>query len=107
MEVNRYLIAALYVMAGCAVTIPLKAQVDGVSVRSDRCRQVVTHTVRTVSACMQQAEEKQDNSSLPPDYYSFPKPEFSQIDYVFARTVRINAGPLCRTSHKIRAPEVV
>ena len=105
MEVNRYLIAALYVMAGCAVTIPLKAQVDGTSVRGERCRQLVTHTVRVVSVCMQQMEEKEEDASLPPDYYLFPKPEFSQIDYVFARTVRIHGGPLCRTSHKIRAPE--
>ena len=46
---NRYLIAALYVMAGCAVTIPLKAQGCGESLRGERCRLIITNTVKVVS----------------------------------------------------------
>ncbi len=106
MEVNRYLIAALYVMAGCAVTIPLKAQTDNVPLRGEQCRQVVTHTVKVVSVYMQHEEEQQNHCVLPPDYYNFPQPEFSQTDYVFGETIRINAGSLCHTSYKIRAPEI-
>lgn len=105
MEVNRYLIAALYVMAGCAVAVPLKAQTEGASLGGERCRLVVTHTVKFVSACMQQERVKTEVPSLPSDYFLFPQPEFSRTDYVFVRTVRIHAGPLCRISHKIRAPE--
>lgn len=104
---NRYLIAALYVMAGCAVTIPLKAQGSGESFRGDRCRLVITNTVKAISIYMEQSEEDHDfSNSLPPDYFHFPNPEISIVDFSFDKTVRINAGPLCRISYNIRAPEI-
>ena len=56
---NRYLIAALYVMAGCAVTIPLKAQGCGESLRGERCRLIITNTVKVVSVYLEEEEEEQ------------------------------------------------
>lgn len=104
---NRYLIAALYVMAGCAVTIPLKAQGSSESLRGDRCRLVITNTVKAISIYMEQNEEDHDFcNSLPPDYFHFPHPEISIIDFSCDETILINAGPLCRISYKIRAPEI-
>ena len=67
---NRYLIAALYVMAGCAVTIPLKAQGCGESLRGERCRLIITNTVKVVSVYLEEEEEEQVFcSGLPPDYF--------------------------------------
>ena len=91
---NRYLIAALYVMAGCAVTIPLKAQGCGESLRGERCRLIITNTVKVVSVY------------LPPDYFQIPVVEALADDFTFDKTVRVNIGSLCRIAHKIRAPEV-
>lgn len=105
MEMNRYLLAALYVMAGCAVTIPLKAQTNGEPLRGERCRLIITNTVKVVSVYIEEAQEEQEFCTLPPDYYHFPKVEFSETNYSFDRTIRINAGPLCHSAHKIRAPE--
>ena len=53
---NRYLIAALYVMAGCAVTIPLKAQGCGESLRGERCRLIITNTVKVVSVYLEEED---------------------------------------------------
>ena len=39
---NRYLIAALYVMAGCVVAVPLKVQGSPEPLRGERCRLVIT-----------------------------------------------------------------
>ena len=86
---NRYLIAALYVMAGCAVTIPLKAQGCGESLRGERCRLIITNTVKVVSV-----------------YFQIPVVEALADDFTFDKTVRVNIGSLCRIAHKIRAPEV-
>ena len=74
---NRYLIAALYVMAGCAVTIPLKAQGCGESLRGERCRLIITNTVKVVSVYLEEEEEEQVFcSGLPPDYfYKIPMAE--------------------------------
>ena len=70
---NRYLIAALYVMAGCAVTIPLKAQGCGESLRGERCRLIITNTVKVVSVYLEEEEEEQVFcSGLPPDYFQIP-----------------------------------
>ena len=91
---NRYLIAALYVMAGCAVTIPLKAQGCGESLRGERCRLIITNTVKVFC------------SGLPPDYFQIPVVEALADDFTFDKTVRVNIGSLCRIAHKIRAPEV-
>ena len=103
---NRYLIAALYVMAGCAVTIPLKAQGNGELLRGERCRLVITNTVKVVSVYMDESEPEQVFcNSLPPDYFHFPKFEVHVKDFSFDRAIRINIGSLCRTSYKIRAPE--
>ena len=117
---NRYLIAALYVMAGCAVTIPLKAQGCGESLRGERCRLIITNTVKVVSVYLEEEEEEQVFcSGLPPDYFQIPVVEaladdftFDKIvealadDFTFDKTVRVNIGSLCRIAHKIRAPEV-
>ena len=95
---NRYLIAALYVMAGCAVTIPLKAQGCGESLRGERCR---------LSVYLEEEEEEQVFcSGLPPDYFQIPVVEALADDFTFDKTVRVNIGSLCRIAHKIRAPEV-
>ena len=57
---NRYLIAALYVMAGCAVTIPLKGSGGcGESLRGERCRLIITNTVKVVSVYLEEEEEEQ------------------------------------------------
>ena len=83
MEMNRYLIAALYVMAGCAVTIPLKAQPNGELLRGERCRLIITHTVKIVSVYIGQEEEEQDSCILPPEYHFSPDVRLAQKNPVF------------------------
>ena len=103
MEVNRYLIAALYVMAGCAVTVPLKAQVDGASM--ERCRVAITQTVRTLTISEEQTEEKQSYRALPTQNKSFVVQKDLHDIFLTLVSERIEIGKLCRMSHKIRAPE--
>ena len=99
---NRYLIAALYVMAGCAVTIPLKAQGCGESLRGERCRLIITNTVKVVSVYLEEEEEEQVFcSGLPPDYFQIPVVEALADDFTFDKTVRVNIGSLCRINLQI------
>ena len=102
---NRYLLAALYVMAGCAVTVPLKAQANGEVMKSERCRLVVTVTVKMVTVCLDEEGQQSDFFVLPPDYWQYPFVKGDKRDFSFDRMNRIYSGSLCRTSHKIRAPE--
>jgi len=84
-EMNRYLIAALYVMAGCAVTIPLKAQGCGESLRGERCRLIITNTVKVVSVYLEEEEEEQVFcSGLPPDYFQIPVVEALADDFTLS-----------------------
>lgn len=107
MEMNRYLIAALYVMAGCAVTIPLKAQGNAESFRGERCRLVITNTVKVVSVYIEETTKEQIyTNSLLPDYFHFPKLYIYLDNFSLDTTVWVKNGSLCPTSHKIRAPEM-
>lgn len=105
MEMNRYLLAALYVMAGCAVTVPLKAQGNGEPLRGERCRLVITNTVKVISVYLEEDEAEQvSHHSLPPDYFYLLKSEVYTAGFSFDRTVCLITGTLCRTAHRIRAP---
>ena len=44
MEMNKYLIAALYVVAGCVATLPINVRGGNVSVRTDCYRLLVSST---------------------------------------------------------------
>lgn len=109
-EMNRYLIAALYVMAGCAVTIPLKAQESNEPLRGERCRLMITNTVKVVSTYLEANEGESLLglcAGILTDYFHIPVPGCRIKDFHFKRVVRVNNGPLCRTSHRIRAPEKI
>lgn len=105
MEMNRYLIAALYVMAGCVVAIPSKVQGSPEPVRGERCRLVITDTVKVVSAYLDTRAAELFTGDLPSVYGSIPKTSISGKDFSYDRTVFIPMGILCYSSHKIRAPE--
>lgn len=102
---NRYLLAALYVMAGCAVTIPLKAQGNGEAFRGDRCRSVITNTIKVVAAHLDEENQVQDSCSLLFDDSRFAENETGTDIFSFLKAEPYHCGSLCRTSHKIRAPE--
>lgn len=101
---NRYLIAALYVMAGCVVAIPLKVQGGPESLKGERCRLVVASTVKVVSAYLDSKVSEQTFSDLPSDCFYVPKVRGFNLDYSFDRSVLTKVGGLCSISHKIRAP---
>ena len=86
---NRYLIAALYVMAGCVVTVPLKVQGNPEPLRGERCRLIVTTTVKTVSEYV--GDQEADIAVHKTIFLS---------DYGKAEQIETPAY----TSHKIRAP---
>lgn len=91
-------------MAGCAVTIPLKAQ-HGESLRGERCRLAITHTVKVVSVCLEEESDEEVHCTLPTGSFGATANISVLHHYFFDKTVRMSLGPLCRTSHKIRAPE--
>lgn len=104
MEMNKYLIAALYVMAGCAVAIPLKTGENSLPLRGEGCRLVITDTIKVVSAYFEEKEAQQE--ALSPDHNFFSIHSAERHFSLFEQTVRLEAAGLCRTSHKIRAPEL-
>lgn len=104
MEMNRYLIAALYVMAGCAVAVPLKAQTGAESLTGERCRLVITHTVKVVAVYLDEDRNQQVSCALPPDFFHFAEVFSNVSDNTFDRAECPGLGILCLTSHRIRAP---
>ena len=104
MEVNRYLIAALYVMAGCAVAVPLKAQTGAEALTGERCRLVITHTVKVVSVYLEEERSQQASCVLPPDFFHFSEIFSVVSDDTFDRAECPKIRILCLTSHRIRAP---
>lgn len=49
MEMNKYLIAALYVVAGCVATLPINVRGGNVSVKTDCYRLLVSSTEKVVT----------------------------------------------------------
>lgn len=104
MEMNRYLIAALYVMAGCAVAVPSKAQTGSELLTGERCRLVITHTVKVVSVYLEDDFSQQASCVLPPDFFHFAEIFSAASGDSFSRAECSKIGTLCRISHRIRAP---
>ena len=46
---NKYLIAALYVVAGCVATLPINVRGGNVSVRTDCYRLLVSSTEKVIT----------------------------------------------------------
>lgn len=101
---NRYLIAALYVMAGCAVAVPIKAQTGAEPLMGERCRLVITHTVKVVAVYLDEDRSQQMACVLPPDFFHFAEVFSVVSNDTFNRTECPKIGILCLTSHRIRAP---
>ena len=101
---NRYLIAALYVMAGCAVTIPLKVQGSPEPLRGERCRLIITTTVKVISQYVGEEEAEQFSVDIAPSYVETP--DIAVHEFLFSFDYRNTEKILtsCYTSHKIRAP---
>lgn len=97
---NRYLLAALYVMAGCVVTIPLKAQESIGILKADRCKPVITNTLKVTAVYLEERENECD--TLMGQSFGC---ECFPIRCAYATGVEI--GNLCHVTHKIRAPEMV
>ena len=49
MEMNKYLIAAFYVVAGCVATLPINVRGGNVSVRTDCYRLLVSSTEKVIT----------------------------------------------------------
>lgn len=107
MEMNRYLIAALYVMAGCVVAVPLKAQAGPDSLKGERGRLVINTAVRIVSVCLEESASEQRNSSVIAKEEYIPGFEIYKKDFSVKKSNWPASGPLCRIFHKIRAPEFI
>ena len=105
MEINRYLIAALYVMAGCAVAIPLKVQGGTEPLNKERCRLVITNSVKVVVVYLEEETAKQTSGMLPPDFFYYEGIAIVEGNLFLDETIASKIGPLCLTSHRIRAPE--
>lgn len=104
---NRYLIAALYVMAGCVVAVPLKVQDNPVSLKVSSRYPVITNTINAVTTCI----EKKVVVNHPPfyfvvDHYDFPELKVCNSEFSFVRIVLSELRTHSLASNKIRAPEV-
>lgn len=51
MEMNKYLIAALYVVAGCVVTLPIGVRGGNVPVSNDSYRLLISSTEKIITVC--------------------------------------------------------
>ena len=67
MEMNKYLIAALYVVAGCVATLPINVRGGNVSVRTDCYRLLVSSTEKVITV----STEKRSTEDF--DYGDFYK----------------------------------
>ena len=101
---NRYLIAALYVMAGCVVAVPLKVQGSPEPLRGERCRLVITATVKVVSEYVTDQEEEHIGWELSPEYFRLPDITVDPVCFSSEYTNEERIIFPCYTSHKIRAP---
>lgn len=101
---NRYFIAALYVMAGCVVTVPLKVQGNPEPLKGERCRLIITTTVKAVSAYVDEQDAPHPGFDVWTEFFRFPGVDFriSGFSFVYAHRERITLS--FPTSHKIRAP---
>lgn len=105
MQMNRYLLAALYVMAGCAVTVPLKAQECGGLFKADRCRPVIATTLKVVAACTEDSKAEHHWATGLSCDYALRAREREDEKMAFPTDAACSkAGPLCHITHKIRAP---
>lgn len=100
MEMNRYLLTALYVMAGCVVAIPLKAQESTGVLKADKCRPVIASTLKNVAIYWEESEEK---CELSIGQLSLSECFLVSCEY----TIGIQLGTLCYVTHKIRAPGMI
>ena len=101
---NRYLIAALYVMAGCVVAVPLKVQGSPEPLRGERCRLVITAAVKVVSEYVTDQEEEHIGWELSPEYFRLPDITVDPVCFSSEYTNEERIIFPCYTSHKIRAP---
>ena len=51
MEMNKYLIAALYVVAGCVATLPIGVRGGNVPVSNDSYRLLISSTEKVITVC--------------------------------------------------------
>lgn len=101
---NRYLIAALYVMAGCVVAVPLKAQGNAEPLRGERCRLVLTATVKVVSNYIESEEADTLFFDITPEFAWSSDPACREIAVSYQYRPAGKKITFCYTSHKIRAP---
>lgn len=101
---NKYLIAALYVMAGCAVAIPSKVQGSPETLSKERCRLIITNSAKVVSIYLEEENTKQLSNVLTPDFFHLSRLIVDVFDFSEEKSVDPGVGPLCLTSHRIRAP---
>lgn len=107
MEMNRYLIAALYVMAGCVVAVPLK--VEGNSMPSERSayRLLVNDTVKVISAYADvKAVDNVNIFGLSSDNEYFPKIVVYNRFFSFSKIILSEIDSVFPASNPIRAPEM-
>lgn len=107
MEVNRYLIVALYVMAGCVVTVPLN--VEGRVLPLDRgvYRLLTSDTVKIVSAYtpIRHAEPVNFAGWLPDNLY-FPEITVTNCCFSSSENTLSETTSVFSRSNQIRAPEL-
>lgn len=101
---NKYLIAALYVMAGCAVAVPLKGQGSPEPLNGEKCRLIITNTVKIVSIYLNDERTPQTGTILCADSFHFPEVSVYTADLFFGESDFPKMGTLCLSSHRIRAP---
>lgn len=104
MEMNRYLIAALYVMAGCVVTVPLKAQGNVEPLRGERYRLIITSTVKVLSNYVENEENESLTLGLTSEFVCFADPASFEVSVFYPYRTVPEVNIPCSPSNRIRAP---
>lgn len=102
---NRYLLATLYVMAGCAVAVPLKVQENVVPLRVERCRLPQTYTARTICISLNEPSTRVTYETVDSHDFSIETGESCAIIRT-ASTEMAHVSRFAYSSHKIRAPGI-
>ncbi|MGL5681760.1 MAG: hypothetical protein ACRDDZ_01730 [Marinifilaceae bacterium] len=102
MKMNRYIITVLYVMAGCAVSVPLNAGQQHVAFRGDVVRITVSETSEGIRV---EFEQRCENERFYEENDTHIVSTAPAIQYHVVNENTILKTNYQYTAHKIRAPE--
>lgn len=105
MEMNRYLLAALYVMAGCVVGVPLKAQGTALTAERGGYRWVMSDTVKVIPISIDVKKSDHSSCDFICEYQDFREVVTGSKKITSSKEILSEKNTDFQISNPIRAPE--